>query len=44
MSNRLDLGPAVTIPGQTTGVTVELNDPPDAADMVTKMLVSDYPY
>jgi predicted DNA-binding transcriptional regulator YafY len=32
------------IAAQTTGVIVELNDPPDAADMVTKMLVSDYPY
>jgi len=32
------------VAAQTTGVIVELNDPPDAADMVTKMLVSDYPY
>ncbi|MGW2930792.1 helix-turn-helix transcriptional regulator [Streptomyces sp. NPDC001156] len=32
------------IAAQTTGVSVELDDPPDAADMVTKMLVSDYPY
>ncbi|MFE9313158.1 helix-turn-helix transcriptional regulator [Streptomyces sp. NPDC088353] len=32
------------VAAQATGVTVELDDPPDAADMVKKMLVSDYPY
>ncbi|MFG2524585.1 helix-turn-helix transcriptional regulator [Streptomyces sp. NPDC048527] len=32
------------IAAHTTGVTVELDDRPDAADMVAKMLVSDYPY
>ncbi|MGW3289799.1 helix-turn-helix transcriptional regulator [Streptomyces sp. NPDC001002] len=32
------------VAAHTTGVTVELDDRPDAAAMVAQMLVSDYPY